>query len=465
VESDNPDKNAADVAVDWPYSGWIPTAVGRLSFRHIGDTDFPVRAEYANRVDASDFRYIVVRQYRALSDALFPSLTDTFSNRSGKFVFVLAARSDQKAADNSACIVGSVYIVPDFEPSPVAGAPGMPGQDEITSKADEAINAINSRRSYGPARSPEDEYASIANYLDLHTPIRITFALARDGVVGMAKPEFIDAELGCRSIVQAKARGVDYERYLAEQAYFFLRDIAHAHQHHEPQTDTLISLQERDANDTAWRNNILFALHHHVIGQRRRGDPETLTRTLDVIAYARAFEACCEKALRGRELVRFESDALAQSVAASVRACEIRALENERRRTHGRALAIWASVAVISILAIFVQPRLDPQEAEVFPRLYALSAVFAEYIAVAIGIAIVIPFAAAWANWARQVDNRSGSIRNTLRTPLYFDSLKVSLTYIMLGLVLIGYVIYIYFPVIWPLVSGLLMALFAPQIH
>lgn len=464
MESDKPDENAAEAPLDWPYSGWIPTAVGRLSFRHIGDTEFPVRAEYANRVDASDFRYIVVRQYRALSDALFPSLTDTFSKRSGKFVFVLAARSDQKAADNNARIVGSVFIVPDFAASPVAGAPGMPGQGEITSKADEAINAINSPRSYGPARSPEDEYTSIANYLDHHTPIRITFALARDGVVGMAKPDFLDAELGRKSIEQAKARGDDYERYLAEQAYFFLRDIAHAHQHHEPQTDTLISLQERDANDTAWRNNILFALHHHVIGQRRRGDPETLTRTLGVIAYAKAFEACCEKALHGQQLVRFESDALAQSVAASVRACEIRSLENERRHTHGRAMAIWASVAVISILAIFVQPRLNLEEAELFPRLYALSTVFAEYIAVAIGIAIVIPLAAAWGNWARQVDDRSGSLRNTLRTPLYFDSHKAALTYILLGFALIGYVISVYFPVIWPLVSGLLIALFAPQI-
>ena len=464
MESEEPDNNAAETPVDWPYSGWIPTAVGRLSFRHIGDTDFPERAEYANRVDAGDFRYIVVRQYRALSDALFPSLTDTISNRSGRFVFVLTARSDQKTSNNDARIVGSVFIVPDFKPAPVAGSPGMPGQGEIASKADEAIKAINSNRSYGPDRSPEGECASIDNYLVHHTPIRIAFALSRDGVVRIAKPAFTDVELGGKSIEQAKARGVDYERYLAEQAYFFLRDVAHAHQHHEPQTDTLLGLQETDPADIEWRNRLLFALHHHVIGQRRQGDPETLTRTLGVIAYARAFEACSGKGLQGKKLVQFENDSLAQSVAASVRACEIRALETERRRAHGRAMAIWASVAVISILAIFVQPRLNLHEAEAFPRMYAISTVFAEYIVVAIGIAIMLPLAVAWRNWARQVDNRVGSMRNTLRTPLYFDSHKAALTYILLGCALIGYGIYVYFPVIWPLVSGLLMALFAPQI-
>lgn len=95
-----------------PYSGWVPTANGRLSFRHIGDTDYPERTSYANRVDPHDIRYILVRQRRDLSDAMLPQITGVLTNRSGSFDFILSARSNLPTSSDAAEIVGEVFIVP-----------------------------------------------------------------------------------------------------------------------------------------------------------------------------------------------------------------------------------------------------------------------------------------------------------------------------------------------------------------
>ncbi len=441
----------------WPYSAWIPTAVGRLSFRHVGDTDHPLRTNYANRVDQADIRYIVVRQYRELSDATFPKLIDSITGRSGIFAFVLAAHSDKATSQNDATIIGRVSVIPikrypGFFAKTVETEPNA----AIVSKVDEAVANLHRLRSYGPAPSPEDDYNRICGYLATHAPVHVDFMLARDGVVRMKKPVFTDAELGRASTKQAETIGVDYPRYLSEQAYFFLRDVAHAHQHHEPQTDTLLGLQETDPDDTEWRNRLLFALHHHVIGQRRLRNPEPLIRTQGVIAYARAFEACSSRAIQPKKLVPFEADALNQSVSASIKSCEIRSLEYERRVAQRRSLAIWLSVAAISILAIFVQPRMGIDDAESFPELFETSVVVARHFLFLLAIAIIIPPLAIFWSWADTIESRADSFRNSLRAPQYFYPMSIASIYIIFGFALIFYVLQIYLPIFAPYILPVL---------
>ncbi|MCC5979617.1 MAG: hypothetical protein JJU21_16270 [Salinarimonas sp.] len=452
MESEDPDNACSDEQLAaWPYSAWVSTAVGRLSFRHVGDTDHPVRTNYANRVDPADIRYILVRQIRKLSDATFPLLTDTLTGRSGTFAFVLAAQSDKATSRNDAKLIGRISIVPIKLYLRFLGKAVTTHPDTgIVAKVDEAISELHRLRSYGPARSPEDDYSRIGDYLAQHVPIHVEFMLARDGVVRMNKPEFRDASLGEESVNQAITIGVDYPRYLAEQAYFFLRDVAHAHQHHEPQTDTLLGLQETDPEDVEWRNRLLYALHHHVIGQRRIRNPEPLIRTQGVIAYARAFEACSTRALHPKQLVTFEADALSQSVSASIKSCEMRSLADERNSAKRRSMAIWFSVAAISILAIFVQPRLGEKDSDVFPQLFDVSVVLAHNFLILLGVAVLVPPLVSFWNWADLIASRAESFRNTLRAPQYFFPYFISSLYFLLGVMLVSYAFHVYKTLVEP---------------
>ena len=92
----------------YPYAGWIPTANGRLSFRHIGETTHPSECIYAN-VATDDRRFILAYQYRQLSDVLFRSVIEYLCNISGDFWFSIAARSIG-APGEADQIEGSIFI-------------------------------------------------------------------------------------------------------------------------------------------------------------------------------------------------------------------------------------------------------------------------------------------------------------------------------------------------------------------
>src|SRR5690349_21101683 len=76
----------------YAYVGWIPTANGRLSFRHIGETRHPTPSKYANVATTRD-RIVLAYQRRNLSDSVFRTITDRVSSRSGDFWFAVSARS------------------------------------------------------------------------------------------------------------------------------------------------------------------------------------------------------------------------------------------------------------------------------------------------------------------------------------------------------------------------------------
>jgi hypothetical protein len=450
VESEAPDNSqTTGRPVSWPYSGWVPTANGRLSFRHIGDTDYPERTSYANRVDPHDIRYILVRQRRDLSDAMLPQITDALTRRSGSFDFILSARSNQPTSRDDAEIVGEIFIVPVVHSTllqnDTSALPDQSGAStNIPGKVEEAIANLNNTRTYAPPHPLEDDHVGITTWLKVHAPVIVAFSLARNGVIRLDHPLFSDQGLADRSIAGAKAIGVDFLRYLAEQAYFFVRDIAHVHQHHATQTDTLLGLQLTDTADIEWRNRLLFSLHHHVIAQRRSRDPAALMQSQGVIAYAESFAALSERELGPGALVAFESEALVRSVSASIKGAELATLENERKRAHIRQLCIWASVLLISILAIFVQPRLGIDEAGSYPLLHATSAFFAAHGGYAIFVAILVVIIPIFWHQQGLIDDKGRSWRNDLRLLLYFYPDQIRPAPVGIGMTLVLLAIWLF---------------------
>jgi hypothetical protein len=108
--------------------------------------------------------------------------------------------------------------------------------------------------------------------------IEISYHLFRTGEVYFAKPIFRDSHLLSASLNFAETTsGLDFDKWMADQAYFFLRDITHVHQHHSPSSDTILILQERDDDiDFSWRRRIIFSLHHYIIRSKRFSDSASL---------------------------------------------------------------------------------------------------------------------------------------------------------------------------------------------
>jgi hypothetical protein len=397
-------------------------------------------------------RYILIRQRRELSDALLPRITGTWMNRSGTFDFILVARSDTATSQKNSAIIGKIFIEPVVRQPLTARIVQLfrrrrtrDADANLAAKVIEATNRLNARRSYAPPVSPEDDHASIGNYLATNASVYVDFYLARDGVARIGKPNFSLASLREKSTAKAEAIGIDFPRYLAEQAYFFLRDMAHAHQHHEPQTDTLLGLQDTDLHDEEWRNRLLFAMHYHVIAQRRARDPAALAHAQGVIAYAKSFEALSNRRLDPRELVKFEAEALNASVAASIRTSELSNQRGDQNRAHYRALAIWASVFLVSVLAIFVQPRLGDDDAAAYPLLHRISAFLADNLGVALFMAFLMVAAPSVLRWSGTIKSNGRSLLNDLRMPLYFYPGLVRLAQVGIGLILILYALWVFF--------------------
>ena len=73
------------------YRGWVPTVNCRLSFRIIGQSNFPTRSSYRN-ILTKNHGYVLAIQRRNLSDVLFAGIVERLLGVSGKFDFVIAAR-------------------------------------------------------------------------------------------------------------------------------------------------------------------------------------------------------------------------------------------------------------------------------------------------------------------------------------------------------------------------------------
>jgi hypothetical protein len=85
---------------------------------------------------------------------------------------------------------------------------------------------------------------------------------------------------------------------LAEQVYFFIKDIVHDHTHHDPSSDQITPLVQitpapldpGHSGDIAWRRETLWSLSREVERLNRDGGLVGLRRSLGMIAYADAFQ-------------------------------------------------------------------------------------------------------------------------------------------------------------------------------
>lgn len=394
----------------FPYAGWVPTANGHLSFRHIGEARHPTEAIYAN-VATQNGRLILAYQRRSLSDALFQPIVHYFCNIEGSFWFALAARSTGVPGAIEA-ITGKIYI--------------FKSRRDWKTKAEKDVRKNiyeinNSQLSLLVERDQilEDSFGRAENCLNTSSDIEVAFHLNRSGECYFSSPHFRDKNLQYASLNYASIYNHDIPRWISDQSYFFLRDLSHNHQHHSPFSDTILMLQERKFGRTVWRRNIVFSLHHYIIRTRRFADVKSLFQAAGVHAYCRSFQAICERSLGPlpNGIPEFNDEALLQSLNA--RWQEEIAQANEgatdqiiklTKAVGNCSFALLLSTIFVILLVMLVQPLIDPNKTTLLKSAgeFAFSHIVTLIFLIFLFLAIV------WVVTHREWQSRSVIVRDLL---------------------------------------------------
>lgn len=335
------------------YVGWIPTVSGRLSYRHIGDTLHPGPSNYANLYLVKG-RVIIVYQKRDLSDSYIKALLRAFFGITGNFHFILIGQHE----DTDHPISGKVFI---FK----SDKDWNDGSSFVIKSVLQDLNELQKADNYQNVLSSEIGALILeaTSSCEKKSDIQIGFELHRNGEIYFHFPVFKSEEMVKSSNSYAHLYGYDFQKWLIDQAYFFIRDISHEHQHHSNDVDTIIITQILDDNNYEWRKSILYSLYYFMIKQKRNQKLDLLLQSKGILAYAKSFEAISK---RHGKMPDFQSAALESSLNTKID--ELKHCQMQSNFTKTYIASIRA--AIIATLAIFVAIFSDKIKLEIDKNLY-----------------------------------------------------------------------------------------------
>lgn len=267
------------VIENYSYIGWIPTVAGRVSFRHLGKTSNPTVSKYSNVICKND-RYVISYQKRNLSDAIFKNIMSLFLNEGGDFWFCLHAQQYISENNRDLPVFGKIDI--------------FATKKEWRHRSNEIMRScIKFHNTYtNVIKRPQDvdfRYHDSCDAIGKKSDIRIGFLIERNGIIKICEPQFKSSDLMRDSYRFASNIGIDFEKWIVDQAYFFMRDIAHHHQHHSSTTDTILITQKiTDGNDN-WAIGILGMLFHYLVKSERVESISSLVRAKGIVSYIQSF--------------------------------------------------------------------------------------------------------------------------------------------------------------------------------
>ncbi|MCA3274678.1 MAG: hypothetical protein ING16_00515 [Roseomonas sp.] len=337
------------------FVGWVPTVLGALSFRSIGQATFPSRAKYANISVLLDDkvstarqqprrRVILAFQSRNTSDDFFSSLRNIFGGKKA-FYFVLWAHTDPSVGIGSEKLHGEIFV---FSTKEQWKAHARTRTREIIGR----LNDLSLRTDKSPLKQTLTEFDNEAAALRKDCSFHVKFSLLRNGEVSFGELQFVDQDVQEGSQQAARELNYDLDEHLVNQCFFFLRDLAHNHQHHAPDCDTLLTLQRYDpAKPDDWKKNIVYALQYYVIDSKRQPDKSAMADALGILAYRSAF---IENVVGGKSKIIPNDEHLRDSLRARIED------EPAPGRLFASAQTILSMYAIlIALIAILLQPVVD----------------------------------------------------------------------------------------------------------
>lgn len=270
--------NSSTSSLDLVFKGWIPTLAGSLTFDRFGHARFPSRSVGVS-IGKATCRSVFCFQRRILKDGVIPCWAlRVFYKTHSKFCFVAAGRVDQSDA-----LSGHVYIF-----SYTAG----PKETRWKALRQNINNKRNPaallQRTYASCEGPVEWWES---YQQQTHPSLFSkawfvcdFTIERCGIttITVSKPEQFQPHLPT-DLSERQKQIFD----LANQVFFFLRDVTHAHQHHPETIDTMTGLYLATGNnpDAECLCQTAHHLFRFVVEYKQRRDALFCYASKGVIAY------------------------------------------------------------------------------------------------------------------------------------------------------------------------------------
>lgn len=248
------------------FSGWVPTVTGHLSFSSIGNATHPTKSSCIRLGNELCFM-----QQRDLLDVVLPFVDntnvgrfvrETFSNHiigiTGRFTFLALC----DIAPSGEYMSGSVFLIPEKDNS-------------------EIIKVIK-KQFLCNEREYSEFQAAITNIKACQESAKscASVKLFRNG-------KFY---LQLENVRSAEEQNV-VEKLVANQFFYFFKDVSHVHQHHDPKQDAITQLSPvLGESDESWIHETQHSLYREVIRFKRFRSEGALFRASGVLAYAQSFE-------------------------------------------------------------------------------------------------------------------------------------------------------------------------------
>lgn len=291
------------------YKGWIPTVLGYLSYSVIGETCTSKRITCVNETDGTS-RRIVGYQKRLVLDSPLPTW--------------LAKRIPIYRLDGSKGVRREAYLYFLFVAS-AASTPAshfaneMPGgEDDEASR----LKGVVSCYMHSEWKTIERRVVAVQDCL--------RFITAKDNAAYFSGSQFSGQTLaGCKpdccdfagyvfkGNVEIKRDGCfsltnfepgqdisfsdpnaqrDDLNELAAQAFYFVRDLVHRHQHHRPKTDQLTTVYSVDGDDSyEWMASTYHSIMRNIVNRKRVDDNTQIENSLGMLSYARTLHGIIKK--------------------------------------------------------------------------------------------------------------------------------------------------------------------------
>lgn len=292
------------------FVGWIPNVAGRLSFSHIGSSHFPTKCTKANR-GTPDGRRLAVAQRRPLNDWLLPDWYFRFLyGFSSDWIFAFIGETEPDKFDQIARVAGEAFIIE---------------RQDWTRTRDLAstISLEDYFRTF--AFSWVDQTPNAVNIDDITRTIReeslfsFDVKIRRSGVVWI-QPKYMSADIHfAETYLKTDNRSSpDDTAYVANQVFFFLKDVSHKHQHHHASSDTITELGRLDKRHS-WVIQTHYRIHRKIIELRRSDSPSKLYNASGILAYLAALrKAAGYKDGKSRGPLTYNHTEIEQSLKSSL---------------------------------------------------------------------------------------------------------------------------------------------------
>ena len=355
------------------YAGWVPTITGQLSFSLIGlggsaPNCVTANVEFQDKKADHPRRRVAVIQRRVTKDLplTFPPIPHFFRSIAAEFILLgdthPAARPvihDGKAAprhDEIGVLSGDLLVLPHHKELPnVERSYVSKIRRRIATIGDSTPRAVIGGEDAFAQELTDWQEAAKAGGLTL---AHFRFELYRTGEFRLQQVQSIPVE------PDGEMTQEEFDAILSSQVYYFVKDIAHRHYHHQRTSDNLLPLTPlRKDDDVSWRRETLWSLARAVLEMRRSGKLPGYKSALGVLAYAEAFQGLLARVgrqandrnpfLLTHEIACYDFTHTRQSLEATI--AEKGFVHSHWTSIHGLVIATGLAAAALWLAAVQVR--------------------------------------------------------------------------------------------------------------